>query len=225
MKTAKGMGMDDDVSVSHPALPWVIFVWTCFPCQVGLARIRDAAMIRPAPPIVDSSAGGDVALRNAVTAVLLAGYGFVLSYLTLSPQTPRRLPPMSCLRLVPGRSIAGFFAAGGWTFVVNFLGNLAAFLPLGFLWPVLRRGRTNARRVVGLSAFVSLLIETLQLATGRRIADVDDVILNALGGLIGYAAYRGLGVVKDRWTSRAKVVNPGSRGPASAGTPGPGIRA
>jgi glycopeptide antibiotics resistance protein len=110
--------------------------------------------------------------------------------LTLSPRTAHRQPEVICLRLEPGRTIAGFLREGGWPMVVNVLGNLAAFVPLGILWPMLRRGRTTAARVAGLSAAVSFLIESLQFASRRRVADVDDVILNALGGLIGYAAYR-----------------------------------
>lgn len=73
--------------------------------------------------------------------------------------------------------------------LVNVVGNLVAFMPLGFLWPIFRRGRTNAWRVGGLSAAVSLLIETLQYGSGRRIADVDDLLLNTLGGLLGYGTY------------------------------------
>ncbi len=36
---------------------------------------------------------------------------------------------------------------------------------------------------------VSLLIEVLQGISGRRVADVDDVILNTLGGLMGYGCW------------------------------------
>src|SRR5262249_3492490 len=125
----------------------------------------------------------------------------VLSYLTLSPQTAHRLPAESRLRLTPGRTIAAFVSAGGWPMVVNVLGNVAAFMPLGLLWPILRRGRTSACSVAGLSAGVSLLIETLQFATARRVADVDDVVLNTLGGLLGYTVYRAVVFVLSRGQS------------------------
>jgi glycopeptide antibiotics resistance protein len=135
---------------------------------------------------------GTLALRKTLTALLLTGYTAVLSYLTLLPQTTHPLPRESALRLVPLGSIAEFLAAGGWPMLVNVVGNLAAFVPLGILWPLLREGRTTARRV-GLLAFsVSLLIETLQYGSGRRIADVDDVLLNTAGGLLGYGTYLAL---------------------------------
>jgi hypothetical protein len=32
------------------------------------------------------------------------------------------------------------------------------------------------------------LIESVQFSTGRRVADVDDIILNTAGGILGYYA-------------------------------------
>jgi glycopeptide antibiotics resistance protein len=126
-----------------------------------------------------------------VAALLLALYGLVLVYLTLFMHTgPRELPWASRLRLWPGRTIVTFLQTGGWPMVVNIVGNLAAFVPLGFLWPLLRTGKTRAGEVACLAAAVSLVIEVLQLGLGHRVADVDDVVLNALGGLIGFGAYR-----------------------------------
>ena len=70
--------------------------------------------------------------------------------------------------------------------MVNFLGNLAAFVPMGWLLLGLLGRRRLALRVAGLSLVLSLIIEVLQGLSGRRVADVDDVILNTAGGLIGY---------------------------------------
>lgn len=148
-------------------------------------------------------------MQRFVTTLLLAGYGFVLAYLTLSPQSAHQLPAASRIQLHPLRTIADFLERGGWPMVVNVPGNLAAFVPLGLLWPVLRQGKTTARRVGLLSAGVSLVIEVLQFGSGRRIADIDDVLLNALGGLLGYGVYRALG---GGW--RLAVAARAGRGPA-----------
>jgi glycopeptide antibiotics resistance protein len=153
-------------------------------------------------------------LRNAVTALLLLAYGFVLSCLTLSPNTARRQRTDACLKLEPGRSIAEYLAAGGWPMVLNVLGNLAAFVPLGVLWPLLLRGRTSAWRVAGLAASVSFLIESLQFASRRRIADVDDVMLNTLGGLLGYGVYRAFAFL---WDAAARGRHARSSGTGKAG--------
>ena len=132
---------------------------------------------------------GAGALRSVVSGLLLTGYGSLLCWLTLSPHSSGSLALENRLQLHPLRTIAQFLEVGGWPMLVNVVGNLAAFMPLGFLWPLFRRGRTSVWRVGWLAAAVSLLIETLQLGSGRRIADVDDVLLNTLGGLLGYGTY------------------------------------
>ncbi|ARF73559.1 VanZ family protein [Kitasatospora albolonga] len=77
---------------------------------------------------------------------------------------------------------------------ITMIPNVIMFMPLGFLLPLflprLGRGRT-----VLVCALVSLGIELLQLvqyivlANGRAV-DVNDLIANTLGGLLGYAVLR-----------------------------------
>ena len=88
------------------------------------------------------------------------------------------------------RSIARDWQAGGRSLLVNLVGNVVAFLPFGFVPPLVRRRPMRAWQVALLAAGLSLTIEALQLASGRRTADVDDVLLNTIGGLLGYALYR-----------------------------------
>jgi len=76
------------------------------------------------------------------------------------------------------------------------LGNIAALAPLGvygpFLWPRLRRWQAVLMAGIG----ASLAVETAQLLISTalgytyRVADVDDVIFNAAGVMLGYAVYR-----------------------------------
>ncbi len=96
------------------------------------------------------------------------------------------------LQLHPLQTIGTYLGSGVGRMLVNLVGNLAAFMPLGFLWPLFLQGqggRDHVWRVGGLSAVLSLLIEVLQLGSGGRIADVDDLILNTLGGLLGYGVF------------------------------------
>jgi len=74
--------------------------------------------------------------------------------------------------------------------MVNILGNLAAFVPLGFLLAESRPELDQAGKVVLCSFLLSAFIEALQLASGQRIADIDDVLLNSLGGLLGFGMCR-----------------------------------
>ena len=129
-------------------------------------------------------------MRFTVLVAVFAGYGGLLFGLTLFPTSAGLIPEAERLRPYPLQTTAMFLRLGGWQMLVNVAGNLLAFMPLGFLWPLLRPGSTRAWRVVWLAASVSLLIETLQYFSGRRFADVDDILLNALGGLLGYGAYR-----------------------------------
>ena len=69
-----------------------------------------------------------------------------------------------------------------------FIGNVAMFLPFGFLVPLLWR-RFGWRKAAALGAGITLFVETCQLSVGRAF-DVDDLMLNALGVLLGYGAWR-----------------------------------
>jgi glycopeptide antibiotics resistance protein len=73
------------------------------------------------------------------------------------------------------------------------LGNFVMLLPLGIYLPLIykRLRKANNFFVVLLICFiVSVGIELLQLATSYRSTDVDDVILNTLGGGAGFLIYQ-----------------------------------
>ncbi len=89
---------------------------------------------------------------------------------------------------VPFRSIIRDWRNGGWEFLVNFVGNLVAFLPMGLFPPLIRVRRTALWQAALFSLSISLAIEAGQFISGRRVPDVDDLILNTLGGALGYLA-------------------------------------
>jgi len=78
------------------------------------------------------------------------------------------------------------------TFGKQVLGNFVMLLPLGVYLPLLY---TRLRKAYSIFAvllicfLVSVGIELLQLATSYRSADIDDVILNTLGGCTGFIIY------------------------------------
>jgi glycopeptide antibiotics resistance protein len=70
-------------------------------------------------------------------------------------------------------------------------GNVALFLPLGFLLPLLAPRLDRLWRTVGTGLALSAAIELSQVAfPGVRRADVNDVLLNTLGTAVGFLAYR-----------------------------------
>lgn len=78
----------------------------------------------------------------------------------------------------------------GWqNVIVNLVGNVVAFAPFGFFLPMLCRAGKNVIGCVVLSALFSLLVETVQLFTRVGAFDVDDILLNAIGGFMGFLCY------------------------------------
>ena len=73
--------------------------------------------------------------------------------------------------------------------VVNLLGNIAAFLPFGFFLPFLSQKNRSFAYVTLISFEFSLLIECIQLVSKVGSFDVDDMILNTLGGSLGYLCF------------------------------------
>jgi glycopeptide antibiotics resistance protein len=72
------------------------------------------------------------------------------------------------------------------------LGNFVMLLPLGIYLPLLYTKLRKAYSffaVLLISFLVSVGIELLQLATSYRSTDIDDVILNTLGGGAGFLIY------------------------------------
>lgn len=75
-------------------------------------------------------------------------------------------------------------------FVINVLGNLVMFFPLGFFPALLWEEKGHGLlRGTGTALFASCVIEFCQLFQNRG-TDVDDLWLNALGGAVGYGIYR-----------------------------------
>ena len=75
------------------------------------------------------------------------------------------------------------------SFVINILGNVFAFAPFGFMLPLLNKKYRHFFYVAFLSFIFSLVVETVQLATKVGIFDVDDILLNSIGGIVGYLLF------------------------------------
>jgi len=73
----------------------------------------------------------------------------------------------------------------------NIGGNIIGFIPLGVMLPLVFSFLCKWWRSALFIFGISLLFETIQLFTGVGIFDVDDLLLNSLGGLIGYYVYIG----------------------------------
>lgn len=74
--------------------------------------------------------------------------------------------------------------------IINLLGNVAAFMPFGFLVPLLRKKPVGAFLILLLSFDLSMLIEVMQLIFKVGSFDVDDLLLNTIGGLVGFLCWK-----------------------------------
>ncbi|MBV9988107.1 MAG: VanZ family protein [Chitinophagaceae bacterium] len=76
----------------------------------------------------------------------------------------------------------------------NIIGNIALFIPLGILLPLSDRRNRRWLRAFLICLSISVMIESIQWISRQlgfyRSVDIDDVILNALGGLTGYLLFK-----------------------------------
>ena len=77
--------------------------------------------------------------------------------------------------------------------ISNLLGNVIGFVPLGILLPLLSRRLRAFPRTVFMVFLFSLGFELFQLFTMLGIFDIDDLLLNTIGGAIGYIFFLILG--------------------------------
>jgi len=86
-------------------------------------------------------------------------------------------------------------------------GNVLLFVPFGLLAPMRWPALANFRRILLATLAFGALLEGLQFAAGfGRVASVSDVLLYAVGGLLGYALFRAIRGLRKRWseTSHAR---------------------
>ncbi len=74
-------------------------------------------------------------------------------------------------------------------FFINIVMNVVAFVPFGFILPIISPKNKKALNVLLLSLETTLVIEILQMIFQVGIFDVDDIIMNTLGGTLGYTFY------------------------------------
>ena len=70
--------------------------------------------------------------------------------------------------------------------IINLLGNIIGFIPFGILLPLLLKRARTFKKFFFYAISGIVLIELIQLFTLRGSFDIDDLILNMLGSLIGY---------------------------------------
>ncbi|GAB2803704.1 hypothetical protein GCM10027073_40280 [Streptomyces chlorus] len=127
---------------------------------------------------------------HAVTRLLAAAYAAGVLSLTIFPivvtygEYANMMPWTNQISWIPVLSPDPSIAA-----------NVVLMVPLGMLLPLMSAKTTSLARVTALAAAASLSIELTQLlmyivCNNARSVDVNDLITNTLGGLVGYLTLR-----------------------------------
>lgn len=125
----------------------------------------------------------------------------------------RKLSPPD-INLIPLYSITQYsqhFSVG--TAVREILGNVFIFIPVGLLLPMIFEKLRPIKNILICSFLMSLGIETIQLMESllthipNHVVDIDDVILNFIGGIIGYLIFNVLQAVWKAIAKRKQQIN------------------
>ena len=72
---------------------------------------------------------------------------------------------------------------------LEFILNVFLFIPLGFLCPLISQAHRHLKKMVFLGFGLSLTIEISQMFTRHRVSDINDLIANTIGALLGYLCF------------------------------------
>ena len=141
--------------------------------------------------------------RKVITWTLLSGYLLALIYVTLL----RAMPMGHSVNLHlfrAWREAWNSFSVRNW---LNVLLNVAMFIPLGFLLPLVFPKLKKWYTTFGIGFGLSVAIELLQLWRCTGVCDVDDLFANTLGTVFGYSLITFIGsfTVKGKTNWKQKL--------------------
>ena len=120
---------------------------------------------------------------------------FVAYILMLFDLVTSRDVYLSGTNLVPFKEILRY-SIGSENFNRQVIGNIILFIPLGFFFTYYTRIKKIGSITI-IAVLISFTIETVQKYIGRSF-DIDDIILNVVGGIIGFLIYVGLDAIKKK---------------------------
>lgn len=139
--------------------------------------------------------GGIMNKRERIKTVFLYGVfiGYILLLIKILLLSRISHPELRSINLIPFYSIKEYIFSNSATIKKfafgNVVGNIVIFIPLGTYLSLFK----NDKRVITNLLFifiVSLFVEIIQGLLGIGASDIDDIILNCLGGLIGILGYK-----------------------------------
>lgn len=92
-------------------------------------------------------------------------------------------------------------------FEISTILNIIFLIPFGFLLPSLWGKYDSLRKTIFLALIFSLIIEFGQLFIKFRATDINDLVMNALGGVLGWMIYKVGGKVFNSLSKKTSVIN------------------
>lgn len=145
-------------------------------------------------------------VRDGIVWLLFLAYMCLLLYLVFFAEDMGRAEAASGYKynLTPFQEIERYKKyLGHWDTIgkiafMNIIGNILAFVPFGILFPELCEGKVGIIFTIVIGFSLSLVIECIQLITHVGCFDVDDLILNTSGVLVGYIVYLLVGAIRKK---------------------------
>ena len=90
-----------------------------------------------------------------------------------------------------------------WQLLVEKLPNIMLFIPLGLFVPIVFRSKRKLHKTLLISFAITFSVEFIQYFIGRS-SDIDDIITNLLGAIIGYGIYKILNKIlkQQKWWNK-----------------------
>lgn len=85
--------------------------------------------------------------------------------------------------------------------LLQIVGNIVMFLPWGFLIPYIWKEMRSFSCVLLASLGFTLMIECVQFITKRGLFELDDIVHNTIGGILGY----GIFMIWIKWKDRKEI--------------------
>lgn len=133
--------------------------------------------------------------------------GFIIYFLLFSDWYGRSVERMQEYRynLVLFKEIKRFWQyreqLGAYAMFTNLFGNVLIFVPFGFFMPMASKYRSFFSAVF-YSFVLSFCVETFQLIAKVGSFDVDDLLLNTIGGAFGYVVFVVCAAIRRKYVKR-----------------------
>lgn len=133
--------------------------------------------------------GGKISLKEVFLGLALSVYLVFLFGVTL---LNRKMGEGQGIRLELFWSYRAIYQSHSKALMRQILYNVLAFVPWGMLVPLCFRNFRCFGKVVGSTIVVSMFIEITQFVGQCGLCELDDVVHNGVGAVIGYGMYWGI---------------------------------